>query len=175
MGATNRWLANWLAGWLAYIYLYCSNTHARAWTRTSDRLSVCMNNVHLWPMPSQFSAQYRDNSAHNCPSSSDASLYPRCLPLIHVMFDIVQPQAHLYGIAFATPMKNILHCYEIVCGCSFSRAARRTWTHFSAQLNRTRTINSRSNKSNDAAAEIKNLRFRATLEETHEKLKLCRS
>lgn len=31
------------------------------------------------------------------------------LPLIHIMFNIIQPQSHLYWIAFTTPMKNIFH------------------------------------------------------------------
>lgn len=31
------------------------------------------------------------------------------LPLIHVMFNIIQPQSHLYWIAFTAPMKNIFH------------------------------------------------------------------
>ena len=31
------------------------------------------------------------------------------LPLIHVMFCIIQPNTYLHGIAFSTPVKNILH------------------------------------------------------------------
>lgn len=30
------------------------------------------------------------------------------------MFDIVQPQSHLYWISFATPMKNIFHCTNTI-------------------------------------------------------------
>lgn len=36
------------------------------------------------------------------------------LPLIHIMFGVIQPNTHLHSIPFTAPLKNILH-FNISC------------------------------------------------------------
>jgi hypothetical protein len=48
------------------------------------------------------------------------------LPLVHVMFCVVKPHAHLDGVTFADPVKNVLHL-----GCPTEKPFhRKIWCKF---------------------------------------------
>lgn len=34
---------------------------------------------------------------------------PSALPLVEVMFSVIQPQPHLHGVVLTTPMEDVLH------------------------------------------------------------------
>lgn len=62
---------------------------------------------HLWTWAAYFDRREID---HNL-CERNYEIFPNCwyIPLIHIMFNIIQPQSHLNRIAFATPMINIFH------------------------------------------------------------------